>query len=112
MIFFSSERGNTRRRLIAGVIELMRTCKDVGQRAAGEPPIDLEGHCDLCDARPGTGRLLIGSHGLGHKVDDDGSIAFYPFPAEDPLDAMYWLCGDCIRLLRRDPDGLLDKLCA
>jgi hypothetical protein len=102
----------TRRKLLAGVIELMRTCKDVGQRTAGQPPIvDPQARCDLCNVRLETGRLLVGSHGLGHKTHDDGRVEFWPYLAEDPADALYFLCRTCNRLLRRDPDGLLRRLC-
>jgi hypothetical protein len=93
------------------VIELLRTtCRDAGTRLRGDPLLEPEATCDLCNSRPDRGRLLVGKYGLEGVVHDDGTPEVRPWLAEeDPRAAMYWICLPCFHLLAT-PEALLRRL--
>jgi hypothetical protein len=97
-------------KVLTGIINTLAAASDVGLRQAGEAPLGLNPRCDLCVVRLKAGRLLVSAWGIGHIIHDDGTVAFGPWLAEDPLDAQYLVCPPCHRLLRRDHGALLQRL--
>jgi hypothetical protein len=97
-------------KLLAGTIDLLRSCRYVGRRAAGEPPLPPSPRCDLCRATPKSGRLLEGDFGIGYAVSDAGEVTFRPFPCPGTVHGVFWLCTDCWWRLDRNPPALLLKL--
>ena len=98
--------------MLASVVKLLRQASDLGERRRGEPPLDVNGECDLCGSSPRTGRLLASEHGVEAVVHPDGSCEARPWLVADLADGMFWLCNPCYRLLRRDPAALLRRLIA
>jgi hypothetical protein len=97
-------------RVLAGIIRLLAAAEDAGPRRRGQSPLESDPRCDLCGSRPQLGRLLVSRYGIGQVEHEDGTLDFYGWVADNPLDAMYWVCLPCYRLLRRCPDALLRRM--
>jgi hypothetical protein len=70
----------------------------------------VNGECDLCGTHPQRGRLLSHTHAVEDVIHSDGRCEARSWLTEDPAVSMYWVCPQCWRLLRRDPQALLQRL--
>jgi hypothetical protein len=101
--------GRDKARVLSGIIGVLAAAEDAGLRRRGEIPLEPDPHCDLCNAAPQVGRLLVSRYGIGQVEHEDGTVDFRGWLVEDRRDGMYWVCLPCHRLLCR-PDALLRRL--
>jgi len=98
--------------MLASVVKLLRQASDLGERRRGEPPLDVNGECDLCGSSPRTGRLLASEHAVEAVIHENGSCEARPWLVESAEDGLFWLCLACHGLLHRAPQALLRRLLA
>jgi hypothetical protein len=107
MIRFPEQKRN----LARGIIRIMRACREAGEIAAAELPSQSAGRCDLCNAKPTVGRLLLGDCGLEFRVHTTmNEIEFVDYVPDDPVEGMFWVCRPCFRLLHQDVEELVARI--
>ena len=102
---------NPQARLFWECIRTIGECSDLGEVSASDTRLAHEPHCDLCNSKESTGRLLSGSLGLGSTLVK-GTATFKPWrvPPGHEEEAMYWICKCCHRDLVRNRGRLLLRL--